>query len=76
MSTYLLVDKFAQDWTEMWTPMSDHASASRCDKQQHFPDVTVVVTILPVLFDLILYILSTIFQLSRDGSSWVEPVLS
>ena len=29
-----------------------------------------------VLFDLILYIPSTIFQLNRDGSSWVEPVLS
>ena len=28
------------------------------------------------LFDLILYVPSTIFQLKRDGSSWVEPVLS
>ena len=28
------------------------------------------------LFDLILYITSTIFHLNRDGSSWVEPVLS
>ena len=28
------------------------------------------------LFDLILYVPSTIFQLIRDGSSWVEPVLS
>ena len=28
-----------------------------------------------VLFDLILYIPSTIFQLCRDGFSWVEPVL-
>ena len=28
------------------------------------------------LFDLILYVPSTIFQLSRDGSSGVEPVLS
>ena len=28
------------------------------------------------LFDLILNIPSTIFQLNRDGSSWVEPVLS
>ena len=27
-------------------------------------------------FDLILYVTSTIFQLYRDGSSWVEPVLS
>ena len=28
------------------------------------------------LFDLILYVPSKIFQLNRDGSSWVEPVLS
>ena len=28
------------------------------------------------LFDLILYVPSTIFQLNRDGSSWGEPVLS
>ena len=29
-----------------------------------------------ILFDLILYIPSTIFQINRDGSSWVDPVLS
>ena len=29
-----------------------------------------------VLFDLIFYVPSTIFQLCRDGSSSVEPVLS
>ena len=28
------------------------------------------------LFDLILYVQSTIFQLKRDGSFWVEPFLS
>ena len=28
------------------------------------------------LFDLILCVPSTIFQLNRDGFSWVEPVLS
>ena len=28
------------------------------------------------LFVVILYVPSTIFQLCRDGSSWVEPVLS
>ena len=28
------------------------------------------------LSDLIIYLPSTIFQLNRDGSSWVEPVLS
>ena len=33
-------------------------------------------TCLFCLFDLILYVPSTIFQLCRDGSSWVEPVLS
>ena len=27
-------------------------------------------------FYLILYVPSTIFQLNRDGSSWVEPVLN
>ena len=29
-----------------------------------------------ILFYLFLYVQSTIFQLYRDGSSWVEPVLS
>ena len=39
--------------------------------------LVMVCTIKPVfLFDLILYVPSTIFQLNRDGSSWVEPVLS
>ena len=33
-------------------------------------------SVLFVLFDLILYVPSTIFQLNRDGPSWVEPVLS
>ena len=28
------------------------------------------------LFGMILYVPSTIFQINRDGSSWVEPVLS
>ena len=28
------------------------------------------------LFDLFLYVPSTIFQLSSNGSSWVEPILS
>ena len=28
------------------------------------------------LFDLVLYVPSTIFQLNRDGSFWAEPVLS
>ena len=33
-------------------------------------------TISLILFDLILYVPSTIFLLNRDGSFWVEPVLS
>ena len=33
-------------------------------------------SVLFVLFDLILYVPSTIFQLNRDGSFLVEPVLS
>ena len=36
----------------------------------------VVEVVIACLFDLILYVPSTIFQLYRDGSSWVEPVLS
>ena len=35
-----------------------------------------VLEFLLVLFDLILYNPSTIFQLNRDGYSWIEPVLS
>ena len=35
-----------------------------------------IVVLFVCLFDLILYVPSTIFQLYRDGSSWVEPVLS
>ena len=49
MSTYLLVDKLAQDWTEMWTPLSHNASASRCNKQQIFPYFTVIVANLSVM---------------------------
>ena len=56
MSTHLLIGKLVQDWTEMWTPMSDHANASRCDTQQLFPDVTVVVAIVVA----ILHVMSSI----------------
>ena len=35
-----------------------------------------IVCLFVCLFDLILYVPSTIFQLNRDGSSWVEAVLS
>ena len=34
-----------------------------------------LIVFLVCLFDLILNVPSTIFQLNRDGSSWVEPVL-
>ena len=36
----------------------------------------VCVSLFVCLFDLILYVPSTIFQLNRDGSSWVEPIFS
>ena len=43
-----------------------------------FPDYMYLeaATVFVSLFDLILDIPSTIFQLNSDGSSWVEPVLS
>ena len=36
----------------------------------------IIPAIVCLMFDLILYVPSTIFPLNRDGSSWVEPVLS
>ena len=39
-------------------------------------EVCLFVCLFVCLIDLILYVPSTIFQLNRDGSSWVEPVLS
>ena len=41
-----------------------------------FNNLNFIVLCVCVLFDLIFYVPSTIFQLYRDGSSWVEPVLS
>ena len=38
--------------------------------------LTVLDLVVCLLFDLILYIPSTIFKLNRDRSSWVESVLS
>ena len=35
-----------------------------------------IIVLMILLFDLILYVPSTIFQLNRDGSSLVERVLS
>ena len=39
-------------------------------------DLTIITGKLFCLFDLILYVPSMIFQLCRDWSSWVEPVIS
>ena len=38
--------------------------------------IAVCMRLWSILFDLILYITSTIFQLCRDSSCWVEPLLS
>ena len=38
--------------------------------------VSFVCLFVDLFVDLILYVSSTIFQSNRDGSSWVEPVLS
>ena len=38
-------------------------------------ELQIIILCLFCLIDLILYIPSTVFQLNRDGSSWVEPVL-
>ena len=42
-----------------------------------FSKMGILTSIVPLfcLFDLILYVPSTISQLYRDGTSWVEPVL-
>ena len=45
---------------------------SETNKEHHNSSGSIFVC----LFDLIFYVSSTIFQLNRDGSSWVEPVLS
>ena len=68
----------------MFTSNSQHPPRSRHavdlgeatkEHKQMSKQMTNVVTSM-ILFDLILYVPSTIFQLNRDGSSWVEPVLS
>ena len=43
---------------------------------QSRPDAFKAIIVCFCLFDLILYVPSTIFQLNREGSSWVEPVVS
>ena len=62
---------------------NDAIKSFDCNLLNHelFIDLTccywlVFVCLFVCLFDWILYVPSTIFQLNRDGSSWVEPVLS
>ena len=63
--------------------MQDHVMAIT-DMYAKLPNVSEMnrllsqwgITVNVCLFVLILYAPSTIFQLNRDGSSWVEPVLS
>ena len=45
-------------------------------KQPALSSPSVTISKLFCLFVLILYVPSTIFHLNKDGSSWVEPVLS
>ena len=45
-------------------------------KQAQIVQATAISDVFVCLLDLILYVPSTIFQLNRDRSSWVEPVLS
>ena len=46
-------------------------------RSANFSFIFLIIIILFVcLFDFILYVPSRIIQLNRDGSSWVEPVLS
>ena len=51
-------------------------SLSRNDEQTESVSRMFCTLAFACLFDLILYVPSTIFQLYRDGSSWVEPVIS
>ena len=52
--------------------------SSRTQVKKHSITYTkdMIPTVFGSLFDLILYVPSTIFRLNRDGSSLVEPVLS
>ena len=51
-----------------------------CQVYMHFGGIFKIVTLdifdLICLLDLILYVPSTFFQFKREGSSWVEQVLS
>ena len=59
--------------------MNEYINALYSDGLVDFPiHIDTIVMRLPIvfLFDLILYVPSKIFQLNRDGSSWVEQILS
>ena len=55
------------------TASSEVWQATGVQNLEHLP---YALTVCFLLFDLILYVPSTIFQLNRNGSSWFEPVLS
>ena len=56
-------------------PTNTHPLHHLCGDVAQLP-LKISLNLMICLFDLILYVPSTIFQLYRDGSSWVEPVLS
>ena len=71
--------KTHQNRPDRLTPKLDQDDLGRNDSRPKRPGFTVRMGSKdggPVLFDLILYDPSTIFQLNRYGYSWVEPVLS
>ena len=47
-----------------------------CHNQGYYISKGTKGVIILFLFDLILYVPSKLFHLNRDGSTWVEPVLS
>ena len=55
--------------------MAGHARLRSAGNNQFF-SFSLMRACFVCLFDSILYVPSTIFQLNRDGYSWVEPVLS
>ena len=73
---------YSPDWANIGQIYSDGLSHTYFDAISmglpvvYFKGPQVEISNLFVLFDLILYVPSTIFQLNRDWSSWVEPVLS
>ena len=65
----ILYDKQCTQWWSVSIQIQSIIYSKLMDKQLSAKAII-------CMFDLILYIPSTIFQLNRDGSSWVEPVLS